>query len=1203
MTPASLCDFKFILSHHFMKRFLHLALAFVLGHFVTDLTAQELRIENGSAQVRAVRSEAGYTGFDVHAGGASAAVVRLSSGRVGMTASRCARNPAGDTLIFEGLAARRGAGLTLGEGDRVEVKLRPNDPYPVVSFRLTVAGFDAARWKAVVGMEPFHFLALYLPEAEAWHQRGWLNATPRADRFPLLLDRHVGTPEISAYHYNRNWSYTPPLGAHPLPVIGLWAPPTGRYVGLEFQTTRLDDNSEKDIATGYRWEEPGADAGPASGQFVALVYPYGGPGYQQLVFPQPGSGLASHGTLLWSRALPATADPNRFVWSVLWKRIGNQLPPVPAVPDLNWIPGGIRQSDFAGPASGRLIGGVESPFEVPGSTVLSGWGWHNESPTAAPARAGEENRLRRLQDEADRLLPLARHFQAGGEDCVYWEKPLTGQWTEAWGGAPVTTLHNANGFAAGRLFLGLYRDAGKTEYLPVVDGVFNWARHIAWTRNEFADVPSSPFAIGGTLSASFCLDYYMTFKGSPEADRRARAREALDLAHSLTYRYMVLWPSDNNRADNLDASFLWEPNSGRDWTGAACANEVFWNLDTLAQVAVHTGDPILSWALQGSLSRWYELYQDVRKSRLADYQPSDMTEGYGLYAGNIYGVGMRAAYGFAGALVMTEPVGNAAVRVLAGERAALAFRKGPEAIDVSDYHYTPEGNLSFVVQSSRETFDLALTVPYVDISQKPVAMVRGGQKKALHAGTDFRRPPQALWSLYVKNVHGGDRIVVGAPDENARALPSSPPLALSPSSAAAPEPQADEATGYTLVPLAFDAPANRDWDEPGSWAGLPAGLFWSYGTPFRLGPIEGRSVVTKPASFQKAMRGVDFVYLLYGEGEGPAPSLVYGGGQEGRSEPVEALAWRAWPPVRTARLLLGRVNVSGREIAGIRPGKHPVMAFTTYKRSDDTKASAEFAEAALKEGAADWAREQRQDQVVASLQETVRSIPKGSVAILPPKPGGPAYVFAQRIGLLERADVLSPQQLVDSAEFNARRHPVALYLDGEDYVHTVRQAGDGAAAVERYLNEGGTLVLLPSMPWPMFYATGPGFHRSEALTGRLGLPLMMALEGAPSSPLTVRLAQGQTLVRLPTGEIPFPPGDPRLRSINPGQIAAGTGYHPIADVVDSTGKNYGDAAGLLEFATGGRLLYIAANLQRDPENGFAFLEGAFQFVLQAAGRR
>ncbi|HQU02394.1 MAG TPA: glycosyltransferase family 4 protein, partial [Acetobacteraceae bacterium] len=43
---------------------------------------------------------------------------------------------------------------------------------------------------------------------------------PLADPFPLLLDRHAGTPEISAYPYNRNWSYTPPLGADPLPVIG-----------------------------------------------------------------------------------------------------------------------------------------------------------------------------------------------------------------------------------------------------------------------------------------------------------------------------------------------------------------------------------------------------------------------------------------------------------------------------------------------------------------------------------------------------------------------------------------------------------------------------------------------------------------------------------------------------------------------------------------------------------------------------------------------------------------------------------------------------------------------------------------------------------------------------------------------------------------------------------------------------------------------
>ncbi len=143
-------------------------------------------------------------------------------------------------------------------------------------------------------------------------------------------------------------------------------------------------------------------------------------------------------------------------------------------------------------------------------------------------------------------------------------------------------------------------DLGLTpaQVLEIVEGCLNWARHITWTRNEFADVPSSPFAIGGTLTSAFCLDYYFTFREDPA--RRGRADQALDLAQSFVYRYLTMWPSDNDRSDRFDSAFLWEPNSGRDWCGAACCNEVAWCLDTLAMTAANTADPVLIHALRGT---------------------------------------------------------------------------------------------------------------------------------------------------------------------------------------------------------------------------------------------------------------------------------------------------------------------------------------------------------------------------------------------------------------------------------------------------------------------------------------------------------------------------------------------------------------------------------------------------------------------------
>ena len=1166
------------------------------------LAASAQGISNGLVSARAVGREGRWVGFDVLTQGSNAAVVRLSSARVQLAARRCEARDRGRTLVFSELEAARGSGLALGAADTMRVTLRPGEPYPVVAFDLTIAGFDSAQWTNRVGLEPFHFLALYLAEAEVWHQRGWLNATPLADPFPLLLDRHAGTPEISGYLYNRCWSYTPPLGAHPLPVIGLWDPRAGCYVGLEFQTTRLEDNSEKDIATGYRWEEAPGTAGVQGGQFVALVYPFGGEGYQHLVWPAPGSRLNSRATLLWSRNLPATDDPNRLLWSYLWEHTRELLPRPPETPDVGWIPGGIRQDDFQGPAAGALIGGVEKPFQVDGSRLLGGWGWHNEGPTAAPARRGDTRRLQALELEAQTLLKLAKHFQAGGEECVFWEKPLSGRWTEEWGGQPVTTLHNANGFAAGRLFLGLCRDLGRKEYLPVVDGVFHWARHIAWTRNEFADVPSSPFAIGGTLSASFCLEYYMAFKDDADAGRRRQAESALALARAFTYRYLTMWPSDNNREDNLDSAFLWEPNSGRDWTGAACANEVFWNLDTLAQTAVHTGDPVLMWALQGSLSRWHLLYQDVLKNNLAEYQPGDMTEGYGLYPGNIYGLGKRASYGFAAPLCMTEPVGRSALRVLAGERAALAFRKGAAPMRIADYRYTPPGNLAFTVQAAVPRFDLSLTVPYVDLSGKPAAIVRNGARAELRLGEGFLRPSQALWSLYIKDVQAGDRVVLGEPDEKAPALPTSAPLAESAFPAAQARWTALEARGYRLARLPCDGSPNLSWEHPGGWAGLPRGRLWAFGVPFELEAAGAPAFVTRPARLAQAVHDADCVYLLYESGKGPAPSLLYA---DGASDPgtarVEAVAWRAWPPLFTGRLLAARIAVRpGAVVAGVDPAGRAVWALTAPAPEGGDAGAYAAAASALAKGAADWQRECEAEIAMDALREAVVELPEGSLAVLPPAQGGEVWAMAQRIGLAKRAAVLSGNQVVSPGVLSARRFPVVLCVAAEDYLHTVRQRGDAAAAVQRYVREGGTLVILPTQPWPFYYANDPGGRHAEPLTEKLGLPLFMAIEAAPSERLAVRVSPAQSLVKPRRAEFAFPEADPRLRSIERSRLPAGAKYTPIATVIGQSGKSYGDAAGLVELPGGGRVLYIACNLTRDPEQGQAFCEGALRFLIAAA---
>ena len=192
-------------------------------------------------------------GFDVVLGGQTRATVQLSSqGAIHATKLRRLQSP--DRLILSGLTAKADSGLALAADDFVEVRQAAGDDFPEVRFRLTVAGFDRARWEKAVGQSPFHFLDLCLPGAEVFHQRGWMMATPVADPFPLLGDVHAGTPEIAA-EWSHNWSYTVPIGGYPIPVVGLWSPSKKLYVGYDFMESRLAEQSERYLATAYCWKE------------------------------------------------------------------------------------------------------------------------------------------------------------------------------------------------------------------------------------------------------------------------------------------------------------------------------------------------------------------------------------------------------------------------------------------------------------------------------------------------------------------------------------------------------------------------------------------------------------------------------------------------------------------------------------------------------------------------------------------------------------------------------------------------------------------------------------------------------------------------------------------------------------------------------------------------------------------------------------
>ena len=164
----------------------------------------------------------------------------------------------------------------------------------------------------------------------------------------------------------------------------------------------------------------------------------------------------------------------------------------------------------------------------------------------------------------------------------------------------------------------------------------------------------------------------------------------------MMYRYMPIWASDNDRMDELDSSFFMEPNSGISWLGSACSNEVWCVPYAMALTYVATGDPIIGHYLRGACERWHELFRDEYHDSVADYDGA-FTEMFGLFEGCNVGKGKRATFGgLWGQLEqIAYPVGKATVRVICGEKGALAFNKKGRHTDISDYRYYGNGDLSF----------------------------------------------------------------------------------------------------------------------------------------------------------------------------------------------------------------------------------------------------------------------------------------------------------------------------------------------------------------------------------------------------------------------------------------------------------------------------------------------------------------------------
>ena len=1173
----------------------------------------ELSVTNGKVSIEPLGAKGAYTGFRLTAGGKR--VAEVTFGSVGnITAARASVEPKSPTLVFTGLKARPTPAL--GGGSKIAVRLLSEDPYPRVEFSLDIEGFDQAAWEKAMGTVPFHFLCLSQPGAEILHHRGWSIPTPVLDPYPL---HNTGTGygiQIRSF-WSKDWTYAPPVGAYPLATAGLWTPEKNRYVAFDFHEARLTDHSERDVATAYCWRHK------AAREFIALVWPYARP-YQKLRYPEAGrQTVASHFRILYSFDMPSEEDPNRFVTRFFWQRFSDRLPGVPRVNDLSWLSAPYRITDFERP---RGVGGyhrVTTPKWWKTGTISFGGVLWDGDPITYLYESKQTEAIAKLKKDVDFVLKYTKRFKAGGEDCVFWTKPLEGEAVDMFGPAGVPTLRNIQGWQFALALLDICRNdpAERERLLPYVDGALRWTAHMLTTRNGYADVPCAQFCWGAGPVTSFCLRYHYTFRNDPT--RKALAERAGKLAHAMLYRFLPIWASDSNPDDDLDSAYMLEPNSGISWLGAACSNEVWVIPHAVAQVYVATGDPILGHYLRGMLERWHWLFRDELYPNVAAYGNS-YTERLGLYDGSAQKLGTRATFGGLWGLFerYAWPMGNAKVRVLCGEKAAMAFNRGGRHTTVS--YYDSYGRGAFAVRLAPaadharqpEPFDVMFTFPYFDLRPLPVSVLRG---KRINLGAEaVKRYPQRPDTITVRGVCYGDTVLVG--EMVAKAAPAGPLVARVRGTFK----RSAKVGSFTCVPLTAHCNQHlpTDWDDPKSWAGLPAGRIWRYGVPFDLvDPLlnKGKQAV-RDVRIPVGLKA-DHLFVLIANASGGAQLTVRSAGGSAEADLAGAVpTLKGWPSCFEWHADLLALPTPGRTAEAIEFKGLDVLAVTVF--DGDPRELAATLDALKEKRDAIIAERKAGEAVHAQLAKHFERL-SGRIAVLPqPNVKNPQSLPIVRIlrkaGLLKHVRLLTPQQLVDPSQFSAQRIWVALYLGQEDYWATVRREGDAADALRRFMRSGGTLVAMPTGPFPFYYA---GKNNDVAILAReLGLPIcgsgalerddriQVARVGGWEKPpegvkLTFHLADKPAIISGLPKTFPFPDPeehDPRWRPIV-NVVPKGNVYTPILTLRDDKGRSYGEAAAVIDYQAGplkgARTAYVWSTLAQHPQYQAPLIVGMLRHIL------
>ncbi len=169
---------------------------------------------------------------------------------------------------------------------------------------------------------------------------------------------------------------------------------------------------------------------------------------------------------------------------------------------------------------------------------------------------------------------------------------------------------------------------------------------------------------------------------------------------------------------------------------------------------------------------------------------------------------------------------------------------------------------------------------------------------------------------------------------------------------------------------------------------------------------------------------------------------------------------------------------------------------------------------------------------------------------------------------------LSAEQVIQPGELTPARYSALVYLSGERYRATVREAGDYDRALRAYLQAGGTLVVLPSEPFPFYYEGERTVQRASffglTIAGSSATPVA-GQTGFERPPEEVQLWFQCDTRRLPDmpARLPFPEsGDLRWRPMLKQGLDPTDEYLPLITLVDSKGRRWGEGAVVIRYRAG-----------------------------------